>query len=183
MFATVESKDPFNKYFNQVVQVSQDEKKQVVSNVVENVKILLRGCHDQDKNVMKEPKCVGSSWQGLKTKDPYEYDLNVYFGMRDLNWGSGSLQEATFRLQDQESTTKDVLWDDKPLKKSLKGYVLIETDKPLPSPPPGHLSIGASEDDNKKFIFQGHIVPFLVKSYFRELLEKSLGDNKTKLRG
>lgn len=175
----------FHKYFHEVAQVPADQKKAVVTNVVENVKQLLRGCYAQDQRVAKEPRYVGSSWQGLKTKDPFEYDVNVYFGIPDVSFGGGcSIPRASFRLQDTE--TGEIFWEDKPLKKSLKCYNIIETAQVLPDPPKGHVSIPSTGDDeglNSKFAFQGHIVPFLVKNHFRQLLENSLRDNKSKLYG
>lgn len=183
--ATLENNDDYHKLFNKVVQVPADQKKAVVTNVVENVKQLLQGCYAQDQRVAKEPRYVGSSWQGLKTKDPFEYDVNVYFGIPDVSFGGGcSIPRASFRLQDTE--TGEIFWEDKPLKKSLKCYNIIETAQVLPDPPKGHVSIPSTGDDeglNSKFAFQGHIVPFLVKNHFRQLLENSLRDNKSKLYG
>lgn len=171
----------FNKYFNEVVQLSNDDKGKVVKFVQDMIHAILVNCNQLDRRISIEPVKVGGYWSHLKVKRPDEFDLNVIFAVvENLRWG-GTAPTCTFRLKNAEKGNI-VMEDTKQLPDGLETYELCNTNSPLPPKRPGYVSIVA---DVPQFSYQGVVVPFLVKRFFRSKLRQAVEafNNNDRIKG
>lgn len=164
------SEDLLNQYFTNQVQISNNDRDLVDDYIEDAIGTILEYCNESDERISSEPIKVGSSPSRLKVNSPNEYDLLITFDITDQEWTDDPEPRCTFRLK-HRIKGEVIMEDTKNLHDGLETYKLCNTNKPLPSPDIGYYSL---QDDDTEFSYQGVIVPFLVKLYFRTILLNAL---------
>lgn len=161
-----------NKFFTDEVQLARNTSKCVVAKVLPKIQEILQAVHDKDGHYRQSATAVGSYYQGLKVEKADEFDFSIPFHIgAKLQWATGKQLYYGFNdpSQNDVATTRQDLF-------------VVPTKVPLQHPGPGYVGVELPDSSRNsqnlgEFMFQGYLIPFLVKMKFRALLFNVLNNN------
>lgn len=161
-----------NYYFANEVQLKRDEINRAKATVFPIVEKIIKHVHMNDARFGGKPSGVGSAFQGLKTKQPDEYDFNILLeGLGSFFWVPSRPRYYNFD-RDIDVFNMDTMPD-------LK---LQTTSVPIPEAPKGYTFVGISGKEtcmpvwknSNDLDFSKDVIPFLVKKRLKELIQDAL---------
>ena len=173
--------DLLKKYFADLIVLTDEDIKFFEPLVKSKVEEILLYCNKKDNRIPQKPIYVGSFPAGLKVGMPNEFDVDVQIDIGKL---IGPFRvpynKVNYRLC--YCPTKEIIWEDNPIMENLKEYKIIETIKPLRNAALGYgnISIRLQNDSSNAddITFQGLVVPWMVKSFFYNVLKGVLDEHK-----
>lgn len=161
-----------NRFFADEVQLARSTSKCVVAKVLPQIHDILQAVHDKDGHYRQSATSVGSYYQGLKVEKADEFDFSIPFHIgTKLQWAAGKPMYFGFNDPSQNDVAT-----------ARQDLQVVSTNVPLQNPGPGYVSVALTDSHGnnqnlRDFMFQGFLIPFLVKMKFRALLFNVLNNN------
>ena len=165
-----------NDFFENEVKLNRKKTSEAKRTVMSKVNQLLQFINKEDLRFGDRAMKVGSSFQGLKTKTADEFDFNiVLIGLGQFH--NVPLKKRYYGFS--ESVDEDAL------KTTPTDIDVVSKRLPLPDPPEGYAIVSFDNDsddvtpiwqNSSDLIFDGDIIPYLVRKRLKELLLKAIRD-------
>ena len=177
-----------NRYYADKVKMSKENTRQAKVAAIPIVRNIVGEIHRLDSRFSEQPHHEGSFYQGLKVGKADEFDMNVVLtGIGKLTWNDFS--STTWRQYEfndgplSEDPCKTFPYDREIVRAERLWYFPL-MNKSLEYPPYGYCFVRLERNKpNEDLIFDGDLIPYLVKKKLKDLLATALTNLHLRDRG
>lgn len=177
-------KTQFESYFGNEVQLRRDDKKKAYAQAMPIIQALVNNINKKDPRFRSEFIKVGSSFQGLKTGEPNEYDVNIplmklgpyYWLYKDVYYDCTPSDRPNVKLLPElnNSSYNSYYFNEfqpEPQFKKVNNKTLYKTSECQPIPPPGYIFVSSPVSSKYDSLsFDGDLIPLMVKTRLKTLI-------------